>query len=86
MAFGNPYEDPWSMEILQEEIRVLKKIGVKIIPLSNVAIEIDKQLIKKVFSQIIPEFPTIELGLHLHTTNKDWLENVLSAYDSGCRR
>ena len=86
MAFGNPYEDPWSMEILQEGIRVLKKIGVKIIPLSNVAIEIDKQLIKKVFSQIIPEFPTIELGLHLHTTNKDWLENVLSAYDSGCRR
>jgi len=86
MAFGNPYGDPWSLETLQEGIRVLKKIGVKVIPLSNVAIEIDKQLIKEIFSQLIPEFPTIELGLHLHTTNKDWQENVLAAYGSGCRR
>jgi hydroxymethylglutaryl-CoA lyase len=86
MAFGNPYGDPWSMEILQEEIRVMERIGVKIIPLSNVAIEIGKQLIKEVFSQLTPEFPTIELGLHLHTTNKDWLENVHAAYEYGCRR
>jgi hydroxymethylglutaryl-CoA lyase len=86
MAFGNPYEDPWSMEILIESIRVLKKIGVRIIPLSNVAIEIDNPIIKEIFSLLIPEFPLIELGLHLHTTNKNWQENVLAAYDSGCRR
>jgi hydroxymethylglutaryl-CoA lyase len=86
MAFGNPYEDPWSMEILVETIRVLKKIGVRIIPLSNVAIEIDNPIIKEIFSLLIPEFPSIEFGLHLHTTNKNWKENVLAAYDSGCRR
>jgi hydroxymethylglutaryl-CoA lyase len=86
MAFGNPYGDPWSNEILEEGIRVLKKIGVKIVPLSNVAIEIDKQLIKEIFSLVIPEFPSVEFGLHLHTTNKDWQENVLAAYESGCRR
>jgi hydroxymethylglutaryl-CoA lyase len=86
MAFGNPYGDPWSTEILQEGIQVLKKIGVKVIPLSNVAIEIDKNLIKEILSLVIPEFPSIEFGLHLHTTNKDWQENVLAAYESGCRR
>ena len=86
MAFGNPYGDPWSTDILQEGIQVLKKIGVRVLPLSNVAIEIDKQLIKEVFSLLIPEFPPIEFGLHLHTTNKDWQENVLAAYESGCRR
>jgi hydroxymethylglutaryl-CoA lyase len=86
MAFGNPYGDPWSTEILREGIQVLKKIGVKVIPLSNVAIEIDKQLIKQIFSLLIPEFPSIEFGLHLHTTNKNWQENVLAAYESGCRR
>jgi hydroxymethylglutaryl-CoA lyase len=86
MAFGNPYGDPWSTEILEEGIQVLKKIGVKVIPFSNVAIEIDKQLIKQIFSLLIPEFPSIEFGLHLHTTNKNWQENVLAAYESGCRR
>ncbi len=86
MAFGNPYEDSWSMEILVESIRTLKKMGVKIIPLSNVAIEIDDKIIREIFSVLIPEFPSIEFGLHLHTTNKDWQENVLAAYESGCGR
>lgn len=86
MAFGNPYGDLWSTEILQDRIKVLQKIGVKVIPLSNVAIEIDEQIIREVFSLLIPEFPTLEFGLHLHTTNKDWQENVLAAYESGCRR
>ncbi len=86
MAFGNPYEDPWSMDILVESISTLKKIGVKIIPLSNVAIEIDKNIIKEIFSMLIPEFPSVEFGLHLHTTNKNWQENILAAYESGCGR
>jgi hydroxymethylglutaryl-CoA lyase len=86
MAFGNPYEDPWSMEILVETINVLKKIGVRIIPLSNVAIEIDNPIINEIFSSLIPEFPIIEFGLHLHTTNKNWEENLLTAYKAGCRR
>jgi len=86
MAFGNPYGDLWSTEILQDRIKVLQKIGVKVIPLSNVAIEIDEQIIREVFSLLIPEFPTLEFGLHLHTTNKDWQENVIAAYESGCRR
>ena len=86
MAFGNPYGDPWSMEILQEGIRTLIKSGIRVIPLSNVAIEIDRELIKEVFTLVIPEFPSVEFGLHLHTTNKNWQENVLAAYESGCRR
>jgi hydroxymethylglutaryl-CoA lyase len=86
MAFGNPYGDPWSTDILLEGIQELKKTGVSILPLSNVSIEIDKQLIREVYSRIIPEFPSLEFGLHLHTTNKDWQENILAAYDTGCRR
>jgi hydroxymethylglutaryl-CoA lyase len=86
MAFGNPYGDPWNAEILADSIRELTRMGVRIIPLSNVAIEIDEYLIKEIFTLLIPEFPEIEFGLHLHTTNRDWLENVFAAYNSGCRR
>ena len=86
MAFGNPYGDPWSKDILLECINTLKKLGVRIIPLSNVAIEIEKGIIKEIFSMLIPEFQTIEFGLHLHTTNQNWQENILAAFEAGCRR
>jgi hydroxymethylglutaryl-CoA lyase len=38
------------------------------------------------FSGLVPFFPEMEFGLHLHTTNRDWLENVNAAYENGCRR
>jgi hydroxymethylglutaryl-CoA lyase len=86
MAFGNPYGDPWNIYLLRQGIEDLKKIGVKIMPLSNVVIEIDNHLIRKVFSVVIPEFPSIEFGLHLHTANHEWHDNIVAAYESGCRR
>ena len=86
MAFGNPYGDPWSLELLADWIGKLHEAGVKIIPLSNVAIEIDQDLINRVFSLLIPEFSGVEFGLHLHTTNQDWYEKVHAAYQCGCRR
>jgi hydroxymethylglutaryl-CoA lyase len=31
-------------------------------------------------------FPEIRFGLHLHTTNRDWYDNINAAYGKGCRR
>ncbi len=86
MAFGNPYGDGWSMSLLADWIGKLEMAGVKTIPLSNVAIEIDKVQITEMFSTLLPQFPGIEFGLHLHTTNRDWYDSVDAAYQSGCRR
>ena len=44
MAFGNPYEDSWSMEIRSEFIRTLKKMGVKIIPLLMLPLKLMKKI------------------------------------------
>jgi hydroxymethylglutaryl-CoA lyase len=86
MAFGNPYGNDWSLEILSKWVSVLNNIGIQTIPLSNVTIEIDKNLIADVFACLKPQFPEIEFGLHLHTSNDNWYEKVESAYDNGCRR
>jgi hydroxymethylglutaryl-CoA lyase len=86
MAFGNPYGDEWTLEIVSNWVGILKTIGIRTIPLSNVTIEIDKKLISDVFSTLVPQFPEIEFGLHLHTSNENWLEKVKAAYDHGCRR
>jgi len=86
MAFGNPYGDEWNMELIEDWVGRLRNIGVRTLPLSNVAIETDKESIAQMFSTLIPEFPDMEFGLHLHTTNQDWHANVESAYQHGCRR
>jgi hydroxymethylglutaryl-CoA lyase len=86
MAFGNPYGDPWSPDLLSEWVERLRQAGARIIPLSNVSIEIDAGLIQEVFTDLVPRFPDIELGLHLHTVNHGWQEKVRSAWDAGCRR
>ena len=86
MAFGNPYRDPWSIEILVEWVRKLHQAGARIIMLSNVSMEIDAAMITEVYSTLIPIFPDVEFGLHLHTTNQGWYEKVLAAYNAGCRR
>ena len=38
------------------------------------------------FSNLIPAFPGVEFGAHLHTTPDSWREKVMAAYESGCRR
>jgi len=86
MAFGNPYGDEWSLETLANWVGILKNIGIKTIPLSNVTIEIDKKLIEDVFDCLVPQFPEIEFGLHLHTSNEGWQEKVEAACSKGCRR
>ncbi|MCX6269315.1 MAG: hydroxymethylglutaryl-CoA lyase [Bacteroidetes bacterium] len=86
MAFGNPYGDPWSIELLTEWVSNLHQAGARIIPLSNVSMEIDETLIAEVFSTLIPMFPDTEFGLHLHTANQGWYDKVNAAYLSGCRR
>ncbi len=86
MAFGNPYGDPWSIDLLAEWVGKLHKAGIRIIPLSNVSTEIDATLISKVFSALISVYPDVEFGLHLHTANHGWFEKVEAAWEAGCRR
>jgi hydroxymethylglutaryl-CoA lyase len=38
------------------------------------------------FSNLIPKYPEIEFGAHLHTTSDKWFEKIDAAYHAGCRR
>jgi len=85
MGFGNPYGDPWNLDILLKTINALREIGVRQITLSNVSLEISAELIREVYTTIIPAFTDIEFGLHLHTTSTKWEQKVEAAWDDGCR-
>jgi len=85
-AYGNPYGDPWHIDLLLEWIGKLKNIGAAIIPLSNVSLEIDAKMVDEVFKAIIKEYPELEFGLHLHHGTGDWRAKIDAAYLAGCRR
>lgn len=86
MAFGNPYGDPWNPELLAEWTGRLYDEGAYTQVLSNVSLEIGSDLIRDVYGTLIPRFPEVEFGLHLHTDNRGWKEKVEAAWDSGVRR
>ncbi|PQJ23193.1 hydroxymethylglutaryl-CoA lyase [Tenacibaculum sp. SG-28] len=86
MGFGNPYGDPWNVDIVGEWTEKLSTFGVKILSLSDTIGSSTPSVISYLFSNLIPAYPDIEFGAHLHTTSDTWLEKVDSAYRAGCRR
>lgn len=86
MAFGNPYGDPWSEDLIYEWTNKLHEMGVRIIALSDTVGVGSPESIGKVFKEITGHFPDIEFGAHFHTTQKTWEEKVLAAFNNGCSR
>ena len=86
MGFGNPYGDPWNVDIVANWTEKLAKMGVKILSLSDTIGVADGKTISYLFSNLIPQYPEIEFGAHLHTTPTTWHEKVDAAYKAGCNR
>jgi hydroxymethylglutaryl-CoA lyase len=86
MGFGNPYGDPWNTEIVGEWTEKLAGMGVKIVSLSDTIGSSTPDVISYLFSNLIPAYPAIEFGAHLHTTPDSWFEKIDAAYHAGCLR
>ena len=86
MGFGNPYGDPWNVAIVGEWTEKLAAMGVKILSLSDTVGSSTPDTISYLFENLIPKYPQIEFGAHLHTTPEKWFEKIDAAYKAGCRR
>ncbi|MCK0109082.1 hydroxymethylglutaryl-CoA lyase [Flavobacteriaceae bacterium S0825] len=86
MGFGNPYGDPWNVDIVGEWTERLSNMGVNILSLSDTIGSSNPENISYLFSNLIPNYPNIEFGAHLHTTPSTWFEKVNAAYLAGCNR
>jgi len=86
MGFGNPYGDPWNIDIVGKWTEKLSEMGVKIISLSDTIGSSTPAVIKYLFSNLIPKYPNIEFGAHIHTTPESWYEKVDAAFKAGCNR
>lgn len=86
MAFGNPYGDPWNVDVVGEWTQRLNAMGVEILSLSDTIGSSTSESISYLFSNLIPVYPHIEFGAHLHTNPLHWHSKVEAAYKAGCRR
>ncbi len=86
MGFGNPYGDPWNVEIVQKWVDQLVPFGIRIFSLSDTIGCSNPQNIAYLFGNLIPAYPDVEFGAHLHTQPHNWREKIDAAWHSGCRR
>ncbi len=85
MAFGNPYGDEHSDELVIKAIEKLQNIGIKTISLADTLGVGDNAVIANSFAQVKKEFPKIELGMHLHVSLEEANGKIDAAYKAGCR-
>lgn len=86
MGFGNPYGDPWNVEIVMKWVNELARLDIRIFQLSDTIGVAAPASIRYLFSELIPAYDQIEFGAHFHTTPTTWQEKVEAAVETGCRR
>ena len=86
MGFGNPYGDAWNAEVVMDWVDKLSQLGIKIFSLSDTVGVSNSQSISYLFSNLIPAYPHLEIGAHLHTQPHNWREKIHAAYTNGCQR
>lgn len=86
LAFGDPYGDEWGVELVYKWVELLVAKGIKKIPFADTIGDIAPEIIYKVCSQIIGDFPGIEFGLHAHALPGKGKDKIDAAYRCGIRR
>jgi hydroxymethylglutaryl-CoA lyase len=87
MAFGNPYDDPWSIDEVISACDLLTDSGIEQISLADTVGLASPADVEALVAAVLPTLPgNVELGVHLHARPDNASEKVSSAYLAGCRR
>ncbi len=86
MGFGNPYEDAYSEDILLNWVSKMVAMNIKILSLADTVGLASHNQIQQALIKILPEFPNVEIGVHLHASSFNWKDKLTAAFDAGCYR
>lgn len=86
MAFGNPYNDPWSELMVQDWIHQMVEMKVGVISLADTVGLATADQVYSLVHFTISRFPFLETGVHLHSRRETSLEKVDAAFNAGCCR
>jgi len=86
MAFGNPYQEAWGPDIVQETLGWLQEIGVRTVSLADTVGNATPETVGDLFRAVKDFAGRVELGVHLHSRPEDAAEKILAAFEAGCRQ
>lgn len=86
MGFGNPYGDPYSVDVVVQFAGILKDLDVQIISLADTIGAATPQQIFSIFKRVTQALPDLETGVHLHARPDEAVEKISAAFQAGCRR
>lgn len=86
MGFGNPYNDPWSLLIIDYWLNRMIPLGIDTVQLSDTIGIATPDKISMVFEFATAKYPDLQLGVHLHTRPDEWQGKMEAAFNSGCRK
>lgn len=85
MAFGNPYGESWSSDLVLEWLEKLSALGVSRFSIADTTSEAIPESVKMLITLIERDFPTLELSIHLHSRKENVSLKIEAAYEAGCR-
>ncbi|HWB27180.1 MAG TPA: hypothetical protein VG738_17005 [Chitinophagaceae bacterium] len=86
MGFGNPYGDEYSDEILLHWAGEMVERNIKIISLADTIGLATAEQISTALNALVPNYPGVEFGVHLHSSAQHRREKLQAATNAGCRR
>src|SRR5712692_5273098 len=86
MAFGNPYDDPWSENEVVQAVERIAGLGIRSISLADTVGVATPHLTGSVVRATTDDQGKYEIGVHMHSRRENAAAKILAAYDAGCRR
>ena len=87
MAFGNPYNDPWSLDEVLAACDLLTDSGITQISLADTVGLATPQQVSQLVAAVLDQVDeTTEIGVHLHASPADAADKIAAAWNAGCRR
>ena len=86
MAFGNPYGDAYTQDVVYSWAGKLAALGIKIISLADTVGLASPEQVEIMTRFLVQQLPGVQIGVHLHSTPANWKEKVEAAFRAGCTR
>jgi len=86
MGFGNPYGDHYSEALLLDWVDKIIQMEVEIISLADTVGLATPQQVSSAVGALVPAYPAVKIGVHLHSTPVNWREKIDAALQAGCTR
>ena len=86
MAFGNPYGDPYNEDVVFEWVSRIAALNINTFSLADTVGLANPDQVNRMTAYLVKQFPSHTIGVHLHSTAKNWKEKIDAALSAGCYR